>query len=65
MENKNLKLLDAIDKKDNVYRVIIEIAKRTHDLIKGGIPSVEVKKDENVVGISIKEFLQRLKIINE
>lgn len=65
MENRNLKLLDIVDKKDNVYKVIVEIAKRSHDLIKGAIPSVELKRDENLIQISIQEFLQKLKIKNE
>jgi DNA-directed RNA polymerase subunit K/omega len=57
MENKNIKLIDAIDKNENIYEVIINIAQRTHELIKGAIPSIEIKKNENLIDVAIEEYL--------
>jgi DNA-directed RNA polymerase subunit K/omega len=57
MENKNIKLIDAIDKNENIYEVIINIAQRSHELIKGAIPSIEIKKNENLIDVAIEEYL--------
>ncbi|MCM8785526.1 MAG: DNA-directed RNA polymerase subunit omega [Candidatus Omnitrophica bacterium] len=65
MENKNLKVLDLIDKNKNIYEMIVEVSKRAHDLIKGALPSVEVKKNENLVHIAIEEYLKKDKLKNE
>lgn len=65
MENRNLKLLDLIDKKKNIYEVIIEISQRAHDLLKGAPPSIEVKKDDNLVLVALEEYLRKEKIKNE
>jgi len=65
MKNRNLKLLDLIDKEKNIYEVISEIARRAHDLIRGAVPSIEIKKDENLIQVAIEEYLQKIKIKNE
>ena len=59
MENKNLKILDLIDKEKNIYEVIIQISKRAHDLIKGALPSIEIKKGENLINVAIEEYLRK------
>ncbi|MFN4227799.1 MAG: DNA-directed RNA polymerase subunit omega [Candidatus Ratteibacteria bacterium] len=65
MENRNLKMLDLIDKNKNIYEVIVEVSRRAHDLIKGALPSVEVKKNENLIHIAIEEYLRKNKVKNE
>lgn len=65
MENRNLKILDLIDKKKNIYEVIIEISKRGHELIKGALPIVEIKKNENLIHVAIEEYLRKQKVKNE
>lgn len=65
MGNKNLKLLDLLDKKKNVYNVIMEIAERGHDLIKGALPKIEAKKNENLIQVAMEEYLLKEKIKNE
>ncbi|MGB9678048.1 MAG: DNA-directed RNA polymerase subunit omega [Candidatus Ratteibacteria bacterium] len=65
MGKKNLEFLDLVDKDKNIYELIIEIAKRSHDLIKGALPSIEVKKDENLIQVAIEEYLRKEKIKNE
>ncbi|MCM8772423.1 MAG: DNA-directed RNA polymerase subunit omega [Candidatus Omnitrophica bacterium] len=61
MGNRNLKLLDLIDKEENIYDVIMEIAKRCHELMAGAVPKIEVKKDENLIQIAIEEYIQKIK----
>ncbi|MCM8803901.1 MAG: DNA-directed RNA polymerase subunit omega [Candidatus Omnitrophica bacterium] len=61
MKNNNLKILDLIDKNKNIYEVIIEISKRGHELIKGALPMVEIKKNENLIQLAIEEYLKKVK----
>ena len=65
MENKNIKLLDLIDKKENIYEAIINISKRSHELIQGALPSVEIKKNENLIHVAMEEYLRKKKVKNE
>ncbi|MCX7917861.1 MAG: DNA-directed RNA polymerase subunit omega [bacterium] len=65
MENKNLKILDYIDKKKNIYEIILQISKRSHDLLKGALPSIEIRKGENLIQVAIEEYLRKIKVKNE
>jgi DNA-directed RNA polymerase subunit K/omega len=65
MENKNIKLLDLIDKNENIYEAIINISKRSHELIQGALPSIEIKKNENLIHVAIEEYLRKRKVKNE
>jgi DNA-directed RNA polymerase subunit K/omega len=65
MENKNIKLLDLIDKKENIYEAIINISRRSHELIQGALPSIEIKKNENLIHVAIEEYLRKIKVKNE
>jgi len=65
MGNKNIKLLDLIDKKENIYEVIIDISKRSHELIQGALPKIETKKNESLIHVAIEEYLRKTKIKNE
>ena len=62
MENKNIKLLDLIDKEENIYETIINISKRSHELIQGALPSIEIKKNENLIHVAIEEYLRKKRI---
>ncbi len=62
MGNRNLKLLDLIDKEKNIYEIISELAQRSHELMKGALPSIEIKKGENLIQVAIEEYLQKIKI---
>ncbi|MCM8766601.1 MAG: DNA-directed RNA polymerase subunit omega [Candidatus Omnitrophica bacterium] len=62
MENKNLKVLDLIDKNKNIYEAILEVSKRAHDLMKGALPSIEIKKNENLIHVAIEEYLRKEQI---
>ena len=42
--NKNLKLLDKVYKKENIYRLIVILAKRAHEIISGA--PAKIKSDE-------------------
>ena len=65
MENKNLKILDLIDKEKNICEVIVEISKRAHELIKGALPAIDIKKGENLIYVAIEEYLRKTKVKNE
>lgn len=65
MENKNLKILDLIDKNKNIYEIIVQISKRGHELIKGALPSIDVKKNENLIHVAIEEYIRKSKVKNE
>jgi DNA-directed RNA polymerase subunit K/omega len=65
MENKNIKLLDLIDKNENIYEAIINISKRSHELLQGALPSIEIKKNENLIHVAIEEYLRKRKVKNE
>jgi len=43
--NKNLKLLDKVYKKENIYRLIVILAKRAHEIISGA--PAKIKSDES------------------
>ncbi len=58
--NRNLKLLDKVDKKENIYRVIAILSKRAHDLISGAPAGVEIDVDEPAQ-IVMEEFLEKEK----
>jgi|GEM_PF-856835 DNA-directed RNA polymerase subunit K/omega len=65
MENKNLKILDLIDKEKNIYEVIIQISKRAHDLMKGALPSIDIKKGESLINVAIEEYIRKTRLENE
>jgi DNA-directed RNA polymerase subunit K/omega len=52
--NRNLRVLDIHDKKENIYSLISELASRSHRVINGAVPSVEVK-DADVVQVVLEE----------
>jgi len=56
--NRNLKLLDRVDKKENIYRIVALLSKRTHDLISGAPPEVGIDIDEPAQ-IVMEEFLRK------
>ncbi|MCD6221547.1 DNA-directed RNA polymerase subunit omega [bacterium] len=58
--DRNLKLLDRVDKKENIYRVIAFLSKRAHELISGGPAGVEIDVDEPAQ-IVMEEFLEKEK----
>jgi|YelNatPaOPRAMG01_1025707.scaffolds.fasta_scaffold350963_2 DNA-directed RNA polymerase subunit K/omega len=62
MENKNLKILDLIDKEKNIYEVIIQISKRAHDLMKGALPSIDIKKGESLINVAIEEYIRKTRL---
>lgn len=64
--NKNLKILDMIDKEKNIYELIVELSKRTHELISGAIANVELKsKNTSPVLIAMEEYFIKERIKNE
>jgi len=58
--NRNLKLLDRVDKKENIYRIVTILSRRTHDLISGALTGVEIDVDEPAQ-IVMEEFLRKEK----
>lgn len=56
--NRNLNLLDRVDKKENIYRVIVVLSKRAHLLISGAPPEVETDLIDPAQ-IVIEEFLAK------
>lgn len=58
--NRNLKLLDRVDKKENIYRIVTILSKRAHDLISGAPPGIEIDVDEPAQ-IVMEEFLRKEK----
>jgi len=56
--NRNLKLLDRVDKKGNIYRVVSILSKRAHELISGAPAGVEIDVEEPAQ-IVMEEFLKK------
>jgi len=58
--NRNLKLLDRVDKKENIYCIATILSKRAHDLISGAPAGVEINVDEPAQ-VVMEEFLRKEK----
>lgn len=56
--DKNLKFIDKFDKEKNIYEMITQLAKRTHDLINGAVPAVETKENDPIY-VAMEEVLIR------
>jgi len=56
----NLKVLDKFDKKENIYKLIVQYAERAHNIINGAIPDIE-KEDTSVINIVMEEHLKKEK----
>jgi DNA-directed RNA polymerase subunit K/omega len=62
--NKNIKLLDRFDKKENIYELVYQLAERVHQILNGAAVS-STTKEKDPVQIVMEEFLDRRKRMND
>lgn len=64
--NKNLKILDKVDKKENIYDLITKLSKRAHEIISGAVPNIELKsKNTSPQLVVLEEYLMKERLKNE
>ncbi|MGI6595560.1 MAG: DNA-directed RNA polymerase subunit omega [Elusimicrobia bacterium] len=56
--NKNIKLLDKYDKKENIYKLVQLMANRVYQILNGAAVSPTIK-EKDPIQIVMEEFLEQ------